>query len=126
MPAHIVHGQSIRLKHQIKCRLKTGSDGIFAASIFRHNRDFWFVEQVVSRFVEQVLECEAVQIGKKRLYRATEYACQTAGRCNQAFIVRPHAFDQLHRFEMTDDRTDIDAVGRCGKPQTAAFPAYAV
>ena len=98
----------------------------FAASNFRYNWDFRLVEQVVSWFVEQVLECEAVQIGKKRLYRAAEYACQAAGRCNQAFIVRSHAFDQLHRFEVTDDRTDIDAVGWCGKPQSTAFSAYAV
>ncbi len=37
-----------------------------------------------------------------------------------------HTLDQLHRFEVADDRADIDAFGRRGQPQPAAFPAYAV
>jgi len=34
MLAHIVPGRSISLKHQIKCRLKTGSDGILQLQFF--------------------------------------------------------------------------------------------
>lgn len=98
----------------------------FAALMLRYNRNSRFVEQVVGRLVEQVLERKTVQIREKRLHRAAEYARQPAGRCNQAFVVFAHALDQLHRFEVADNRADVDAVGRCGKPQAAAFSAHTV
>ena len=62
---------------------------------------------------------------KESLNRSAQNAGKAARRRNQAFVVFPHAFDNLHGFKMAHNRADIDFIGCVGKTQSASFPSYA-
>ena len=60
---------------------------------------------------------------KESLNRSAQNTGKTAGRRNQAFVIFPHAFDNLHRLKVAHYCADINFIGSIGKTQSASFPS---